>query len=91
MEEAAVHTRASTRKTNERMAELASRVGGAYVVVNCECGDPSCALSARLKLAAWQELCRHPELFVLAPDHDDSPAATIAARGAGYWLGRARR
>jgi hypothetical protein len=73
-----------------RIAELTMRLGRGDVVVYCECGDPSCSQSARLKLAAWDELRRDPALFVLAPGHSEPAAGAIIARGPAYWLGRAR-
>jgi hypothetical protein len=79
--------RTEIRETNDRIAELTRQYGGEHVRLYCECGDPSCEEAARLTLAAWEQVRREPNVFLLAPDHVEPPAGKVLARGRGYWLG----
>jgi hypothetical protein len=77
------------RAVNERIRELADKMGDEDASFVCECADETCVERVPLTLAQYDEVRVLPARFFVIPGHEATPLVeTVLFRSAGFVIVR---
>jgi hypothetical protein len=84
-EEKLATNQAVFREVNERIRELASRLGSTYALeLICECSDDTCTATISVAVEDYEFVRRSPARFLICPSHDVAQIEQIVGGGRGY-------
>ena len=64
-------TQSLFRDVNERIAEIADRLGSDDAEFVCECADPNCSERVEVTLLEYEQVRTDGTRFLVAPGHDE--------------------
>jgi hypothetical protein len=84
-EERAARNELLFREVNERIEELAERIGraGSFAIL-CECSHRDCLEGVEVEPDAYRRVRSHPLRFLLSPGHEEPDIENVVEQTAHY-------